>query len=319
MSKEINIKASAWPTMITPYNRDGTIDTGAMDALVDWYWEKGCAGIFASCQSSEIWFQNEDERVRIADQVVKHANELASRDKSREPLRIVASGHVSERFDDQVRELTRIAGTGVDAVILISNRLDISNTSDKKWIEDAERLISRIPDVPLGVYECPMPYKRLLNKRILDFCASTGKFRFIKDTCCDAAEIERRVKQLSGTGIELYNANAQTLLSTLRSGAAGYCGVMANFHPELYVWLCSHFEDMPEKADEVQAFLCLAAFTESLAYPVTAKYHQVKHEHNEMNLFSRSRDTEQLTAYHRQCIDQMNLLAKQIGKSLGIR
>ncbi len=308
----------AYPTMITPYNKDNTIDTGAVRALVDWYWEQGCDGIFASCQSSEIWFLGEDDRVRLAEAVKKKADSLAAADSTRGPMTVVASGHTSDAFDDQVRELNRVAETGVDAVILITNRLDIANTSDEKWIADAEALLAALPsDVALGLYECPHPYKRLLTPKILRWCVGTGRFRFIKDTCCDADEIERRMQILRGTDLMLFNANAQTLLPSLQSGAVGYCGVMANFHPELYVWLTKNWQKQPEPAEEAADFLSLAAFTESLAYPCTAKYFHREHG-VPMSLYARSRDQAGLTPYHRMCVEQMTRMAQRMGRELGI-
>ena len=67
----------AYPTMITPYNENGTIDWAAVEALTEWYWNKGCNGIFASCQSSEIWFLGEDDRVKLAQTVKAKADALA--------------------------------------------------------------------------------------------------------------------------------------------------------------------------------------------------------------------------------------------------
>ena len=263
---ELSKAFGAYPTMVTPYDENGNVDYAAAEAMVEWYWNMGCDGIFASCQSSEIQCLSEDDRVKLADCVKKKADALAAADPSRAPMLIVASGHVSDDFDDQARELNRIAGTGVDAVILITNRMDIENTGDDAWIRDAERLIQTIPEhVMLGLYECPRPYKRLLTPKMLEWCLSTGRFRYIKDTCCDEAEIERRLAILNGTPLRLFNANAQTLLESLKAGGAGYCGVMCNFHPELYVWLTHHFKDQPETAETVCAFLSIAAFTESLA------------------------------------------------------
>lgn len=69
---------------------------------------------------------------------------------------------------------------------------------------------------------------------MLRACVDTGRVSFIKDTCCDAETIKERVELLRGSGVRLYNANAQTLLETVRAGADGYCGVMANLHPEIY-------------------------------------------------------------------------------------
>ena len=311
------LAAQAFPTMVTPYTADGKVDYAAAEKMVEWYWNNGCGGIFASCQSSEILFLSEDDRVRLAKCVKDKADALAASDPSRPPMTVVASGHVSNDPDEQVRELTRVAETGVDAVILITNRLDIANTSDEAWIREAEALIEKLPaNVPLGFYECPMPYKRLLTPAMLRWCLSTGRFRFIKDTCCDAAEIERRMEILRGTDLLLYNANAQTLLPSLRSGGSGYCGVMANFHPQLYVWLCENYETNPEKAEEVADFLSMTAFTESLAYPITAKYHLSSIENISMTLHARSRSAKEFTPYPAMCIDQMNRAARRLMETL---
>ncbi|MBQ8333311.1 MAG: dihydrodipicolinate synthase family protein [Clostridia bacterium] len=309
----------AYPTMITPYNTDGTVDYGGVAALTEWYWHMGCGGIFASCQSSEIWFLGEDDRVKLTRTVKNTADALARTDKSRKPMTIVSSGHVSDASDDQVRELNRIAETGADAVILITNRMDIANTSDGNWIRDCEKLIAKLPEeTKLGLYECPSPYKRLLTPEMLRWAVSTERFRFIKDTCCDADEIGRRMKILAGTELLLFNANAQTLLPCLKSGSAGYCGIMANFHPKLYVWLCENWANDPETAEEAADFLSLAAFTESLAYPITAKYHHAKIAGNPMQLYAKSRNTSDFRPYDAMCVEQMHRAACRMEEKLGL-
>ena len=316
---KISINKGAYPTMITPYNENRTVDYGAVKALTEWYWKMGCDGIFASCQSSEIWFLGEDDRVKLAKVVKDKADALARCDKSRRPMTIVASGHVSDGFDDQVRELTRVAETGADAVILITNRMDIPNTSDENWIADCEKLIGKLPvETKLGLYECPSPYKRLLTPAMLNWAVSTDRFRFIKDTCCDADEIERRMKILAGTDLLLFNANAQTLLPCLKAGGAGYCGVMANFHPGLYVWLCENWSREPELAQETADTLSLLAFTESLAYPITAKYHQDALEGVKMSLYAKSRNSADFRPYDRLCVEQMNRAAHRLAAKLGM-
>ncbi len=312
-----NMVRGAFPTMITPYNSDGTVDYGAVAALVEWYWQEGCGGIFASCQSSEIWFLPEEDRVKLAQVVKATADRLAATDTSRAPMTIVASGHVSDNREDQIRELTKVAETGVDAVILITNRMDIVNTSDENWIRDTDALAKALPETTaLGLYECPLPYKRLLTPAMLRYAVESGRFRFIKDTCCDAAEIERRMEILRGTDLLLYNANAQTLLPSLHAGAAGYCGVMCNFHPRLYNWLVENFEKAPEKAALAADVCSMTAFTEALAYPITAKYHLSELEGLPMELFARSRKAEDFTPYHAMCVRQMDELVREVLRQL---
>ncbi len=315
MNKNPNL--GVYPTMITPYNKDGKIDFGAVDKLVEWYWNKGCDGIFAACQSSEIFFLSLDERVALAKRVKEKADTLAAADGSRKAMTVVASGHISDSFADQVKELTLIAKTGVDALILISNRLDIDNTGDAKWICDLTSLIEELPPyIALGVYECPYPYKRLLTPAMIEACIKTRRFTFIKDTCCDAKMIAARNKQLDGTGVNLFNANSLTLLDSLRSGAAGFSGIMGNFHPQLYSWLCRNYKTQPEIAEKVQAFLSLASLTETMAYPCTAKYHLSEFEGIKMEYTSRARDVSQLTEYQKSCIRQMGLLARAVYSDL---
>ncbi|NLK40016.1 MAG: dihydrodipicolinate synthase family protein [Clostridiales bacterium] len=311
MKKTINF--GAYPTMITPYNNDGSVDYAAVENLVEWYWVKGCHGIFAVCQSSEMLYLSLDDRYKIAYTVKNKADALARVDKSRKPMSIVASGHISYDPDDQAYEIKRISESGVDATVLITNRLDIENLGEDKWIGDGEKLLGKIPDdLILGLYECPLPYKRLLTPGMIDWVAQSGRFSFIKDTCCDTAVIKQRLERFKGTTVKLFNANAQTLLESLKEGGDGYCGIMCNFHPQLYVWLCENFDRDAKLAYDIHTVLSMCAFTEQLAYPCTAKYHLNNLENINMSLTARSCDARLLTPYHQMCIDQMKALTDKV-------
>ena len=303
----------SFTTMITPYKKDGSVDIETAQRYVDWYFENGLTGIFAVCQSSEIFYLSLEERVELNSAVYRRAKELEQ--KSGRPFRVVSSGHVGNTHEEQVKELNAIWQSGTDALILITNRLDINNEGDDVWIENCRRLIDGLPcDVKLGLYECPYPYKRLVTPKILDFCLSTGKFYYMKDTCCDSAEIARRCEQLKGSEFKLLNANCQTLLDSMRNGAEGYCGIMCNYHPRLYAWICENYESQPQKAELVQAVIGTFGFTESgLPYPLSAKYH--------MNLcgiptenIARSRRSEDMTQYAMDCMKQMKLATDRLEK-----
>jgi len=112
--------------------------------------------------------------------------------------------------------------------------------------------------------------------------------------------------------------SAQTLLDTLRLGAYGYSGPMANFHPELYVWLCKNFDKEPEKAEWLYSFLSTASFTEQLAYPCTAKYQLDTYDGIHMAHTSRTKDVRLMTQYDKSSIDRMKHLADWFAKELGL-
>ena len=51
-----------WPTMLTPF-RDGKVDYPALAELIEWYIAHKVSGLFAVCQSSEMFFLSKEERV----------------------------------------------------------------------------------------------------------------------------------------------------------------------------------------------------------------------------------------------------------------
>lgn len=266
-----SIKKGIWPTMITPYAQNGQVDGEAAARIVDWYAEKGCDGIFAVCQSSEMFDLTLTERVQLAQTVVSAA-------KGR--LEVIASGHISDDPAAQEEELRALAGTGVSAVVMVSNRLAAADEDDSVWIRRAEHLLDALPDVTFGLYECPYPYKRLMSEKTLAYCARSGRFAFLKDTCCDARLIRERIALIrreaaaaDAAPLQLYNANTLTLLESLRDGAAGFSGVMANLHPELYVWLYHNWRADPQRAEDLQALLTLLSSLEAQGYPICAKQH----------------------------------------------
>ena len=300
-----------FPTMITPYKNDGSIDYDTACQYVDWYYKNGSDGIFAVCQSSEIFYLTLEERIKLNSCVYKRAKELD------ENFPVISSGHISDTLQKQAEELNLIYESGTDALILITNRLDINNEGDDVFIKNAEKLLSMLPpDAKLGLYECPYPYKRLVTPKILDWCISTGRFYYMKDTCCDSSIIKERLVQLKDSHFKLYNANCQTLLESMRNGADGYCGIMCNYHPKLYSWLKDNYNS--KQAEFIQSVIGIFGFTEvGLPYPLTAKYHMnlcgIKTEN-----IARNKKSEELNEYCKSCMQQMKLATDQLENFLGI-
>ncbi|MBR4236324.1 MAG: dihydrodipicolinate synthase family protein [Clostridia bacterium] len=286
--------------MLTPFTPEGEVDYAALERLICFYEEGGSDGLFSVCQSSEVFYLSLSERVKIARFVKEHAH-----------VPVVASGHVSWSLDEQIYELNRIAETGVDAVILITNRLAQQKDSPDVWRRSLDKILGSLdPSVALGFYECPMPYKRLVSLEELSYAASTGRFRFMKDTCCDIALIRKRLEVLKSSAMGLYNANTATLLDSLNAGAAGYSGIMANFHPELYAWLLKNFGTQREKAKTVQALLTVCALIEKQLYPVNAKYYLSEVKKLPMSVYSRTQNMHDLSPLFMDEIMQLDRLVE---------
>lgn len=260
--------AGVWPVMLTPFDERNEIDWVSLERLIEWYLAAGVHGLFAACQSSEVFFLSDEEAERLSRFVVQKV-------EGRVP--VVTSGHTATAPSQQAEQVARLAATGVDAVILISNRLARRGESDERALDNLAWLTERAPaGIDLGIYECPYPYKRLLSEDIVRWCARSDRFTFIKDTSCNLDTLRRRVELAADSRLRVANANSQTLLASLQAGCCGFSGVMANFHPELYVWLYEHWRDAPQVAARLAHYLSVAALAETLDYPVCAKDFQVE-------------------------------------------
>lgn len=291
-----------WPVMITPFTTEGKIDFDALAKLIRWYEERGADGLFAACQSSEIFFLSLEEREELVRFVCRHAH-----------IPVIASGHVSDSIDGQIEELRRMHAAGAQALILITNRLAGPEDPPEVFMRNLEKILAALPaEVPLGFYECPYPYKRLLSLEELKWCADSGRFHFMKDTCCNIELIRRRIKEIEGSPLKLFNANTTTLLDSLKAGAAGFSGVMMNFHPELYAWLMRSWRTQPDKARIVQDFLTVFSLIELQVYPVNAKYHLQAIEGVLGSTFTRTKPDTLLSATGKDEIWQLSRAASAV-------
>jgi len=298
-------KKEVWPVMLTPFTDTGEIDYTGLHALIEWYETAGVHGLFAVCQSSEMFFLSLEERIKLATFVKKHAK-----------VPVIASGHISPDIPSQIDELRRISDTGIDGLVLVTNRPATEDESPEIWIDNTEKIINALdPAMPLGLYECPYPYRRIMTDEEVAFCGSSGRFHFMKDTCKDIEVIRRRISILEGTPLRIYNANSSTLLDSLHLGATGFSGVMANFHPELYVKLLDIWEDT-DHAQALQSLLSITSLIEKQCYPVIAKYH-LSQIGLPIGIYSRGRSHHDLTPLFKDEVRQLNILTNHYMGNLG--
>ena len=264
MSKAVNtiLPDGIWTTMLTPFHEDGSIDFRSLERLIDWYIAEGVDGLFAVCQSSEMFFLSSAEKRELAEASVKFS-------AGRVP--VIASGHTADSIKGQIADLQLLADTGVESLVLVTNRLAGEHEGDDVFIKNLGMILDALdPGISLGFYECPYPYKRLLSEDVLKFSLETGRFSFIKDTSCSLEIMKRRLALLKGSSFKLYNANSATLAESLSAGANGYSGVMTNFHPGLYKKIFRGDVHTPCGVD-LQNVLGPLSAVENTTYPLNAK------------------------------------------------
>ncbi len=301
------INNGVYPTMVTPFTEDNKIDYEGVKQLLDWYVKKGVDGIFAICQSSEIFFLSFEERLELLKFIMANKPE---------GLSIVASGHTSDDLEVQIKEAKAFIETGIDAYVFISNRFAAADESDDVLFERMEYVANALPDVAFGIYECPYPYKRELTPYILKKMAQSGKYTFIKDTCCNLDKIKAKLDAVKGSSIKLYNANSATLLESLKLGCDGFSGVMANFHPDFYSALIkANEEGDDEKAQFIQNVVGFFSVAECQCYPINAKYY-LSLDGVDITYNARTRSVDEFTLTRKLEIEQMYALTKELEKKI---
>jgi 4-hydroxy-tetrahydrodipicolinate synthase len=235
-----------WPVAITPFDDDNKIDWKATENLIDWYIDSGVSGIFACCLSSEIYQLSRKEILDLSRFFVKTAD-------GRVP--VIAGAIGAKTMEDRVGFIEDVHQTGPAAVVLNVAEFAEKEESDPIWCRSVERLLNRIKCIDLGIYECLVPYKRIVSAEAMQWLAATERFVFFKDTSCDIDSMWGKIDACIGKGIKFYNAHAPTLLKSLKMGGNGFCGIGANFYPELFVWLCNQYKNNPVKAIEIQTFI----------------------------------------------------------------
>lgn len=253
------------PVMLTPFSEDGRIDYPSLGRLTDRYLNAGVKGLFANCLSSEMFELSDEEKLQLTRRVVEIAAGTVP---------VVATGTFGGSIAKQADFVKRIYDTGVQAVILITSMLGEENDSAASCNDNVFELMRLTPAVPLGFYECPVPFKRLLSAEQLATFVATGRVIYHKDTSLDLQLVREKLQQVGDANFGLYDAYMGHAVKSLEAGAAGLSCIQGNFFPELMVWLCENFDRpaMKKAVDAIQEFLILHMDVMHNVYPTAAKY-----------------------------------------------
>jgi len=252
--------------MLTPFKNNGDIDYDILTQLTEIYLKAGAAGLFANCLSSEMFELEDEEKLQAIKHIIKVANGKVP---------VVATGTFGGPIAQQADFVKRVHDTGADAVIAITGLLAGENESDIVFNDRVFELFDKTEKIPLGFYECPVPYKRLISPtQLIDF-VSTERVIYHKDTCLDINQIKAKLKAgEKNPEFGLYDAYMAHAVETLKAGSAGLSCIQGNFFPELIVWLCNNYNNEAKKdeVDAVQQFLIDNMDVMHNVYPIIAKY-----------------------------------------------
>ncbi|WP_373519220.1 dihydrodipicolinate synthase family protein [Pricia sp.] len=223
-----------WPVMLTPFNDSNRLDLDTLRRLTEFYIASGADGLFANCLSSEMFQLTDGERLRITRTVVETVNGR---------LPVIATGSFSNDIGVSANFIKKIYDTGIKAVVISTNQPCNEQGKDNVFKSNMEMLMTKTGSIPLGLYECPVPYKRLMVPETLGWLADSGRFLYHKDTSCDLDDIKTKIDVTKNTVLGVYNAHVPTGIESLKYGARGLSPIGANLYPELFSGLLARLND----------------------------------------------------------------------------
>ncbi len=251
--------------MLTPFDESGAVDFDALTQLTELYIEAGASGLFANCLSSEMFELSEQERLQTIRHIVEVSNGVVP---------VVATGTFSKSLEQQADFIKRIYELGTEAVILLANQLADETETEAIFNERVFRLLDLTEQIPVGFYECPVPYKRLISPAQLALFTATGRVIYHKDTCLDLNQVKAKIQAVQQANFGLYDAYMVHAVASLEAGSAGLSCIQGNYFPELIVWLCDNYnnESAKEEVALVQQFFVENMDVMHHTYPTVSKY-----------------------------------------------
>lgn len=255
------------PVMITPYNLKAKVDLDVVSNLIDFYLAAGVKGFFANCLSSEMYSITEDERLELTQHVVRYVNGRAP---------VVATSSFGLTIEDKSEFTKRIMDTGIDAAILITGHFANVDDNDDVLLRNFDKMLKLTGNIPLGMYECPAPYKRILGTDVFRTLLSTNRFVYHKDTSINLQSVKAKLDVVNSADskFEFYDAHSPNAMYSLQMGAKGMSSISGNFYPEILVWMVNNAtnSDKQKEVSWLQAEISRVDPLIHIAYPMSAKY-----------------------------------------------
>jgi 4-hydroxy-tetrahydrodipicolinate synthase len=247
------------PVMLTPFTADLQVDYSCLRKLTEFYLEAGAVGLFANCLSSEMYELSDEERLNVIATVV---NQVANR------VPVVATGTFGGNINDMAEFSKSVYGLGVDAVIILNNQFVSETESDEVFLARVHAWLDLTPGIPFGIYECPIPYKRLVSIPVLENLLATGRLCYHKDTSLQIDEVAAKIKAGGQQVFGVYDAYIEHAIESLNAGSKGLSCIQGNYFPELIVDLCKK----TKRSQAIQNFMSEHMRLMHETYPISAKY-----------------------------------------------
>lgn len=209
---------------VTPFNRHGEIDRGALQDLVDYWLGAGVSGLVANASTGEAPFITREERKTLLKLII---------DKVDGRVKVFAgTGAMATR---ETIELTRDAyDYGAEAALVVTPFF--FKPSDDELFQHFASLLASV-DMPVILYNVPKFTGYSINPKVIErIVFECSNLIGVKDSSGSPGNMAEIIR-LVGDKTNVLSGNADMMLPTLTLGGKGAIVAVANVIPETCVSL----------------------------------------------------------------------------------
>lgn len=248
-----------YPVLITPMNKDGSIDWVGLKVNIQYFVDQGVAGLVVNGSTGEFVSLTKEERFRIGEVAVEVVN-------GRVPLLI---GTAAETTADAIMYTKQAEVIGADGALIINSYYAHPKEHE---IYEHFRAISESVSFPIMMYNNPFTSGvNMSTELILKLGKEIENITHIKESSGDIRKV-REIVQEGNPDLQLFCGADDLALESFFVGATGWISVAANIAPKLTKELFTCVQEKQwEKAKELnKQLLPLCQFLED-----SGKYIQI--------------------------------------------
>ncbi len=218
MSESTNGPIGAMTALVTPMNADGSVDFGALDALVDMQIEGGIDGLVPCGTTGESATMTADERQSVISHVVKRVN-------GRVP---VVAGAGSNSTAVAIEHQKRAADTGAQWALVVT---PYYNKPTPLGLYRHYEALLEAADIPVILYNVP---GRTGCDMLPDTVAEIAKMDGIvavKEATADISRV-KTIRDLTSPEFKILSGDDATTHAFMAEGGDGVISVTSNLVPK---------------------------------------------------------------------------------------
>jgi len=225
------------PAMVTPFNKDESINEEQLRALVNHLIEQGVTGLVPTGTTGEFVNMTYDERLRVIEIVVDETN-------GRVPV-IAGTGETGTKL---VINATKAAtDIGADAAIIVT---PYYLKPKAKGLYDHYFTIAEKTDIPIVLYNIPACTGLELNWTVVEDLVEIENFVAIKDSSGNYKYFSALLEKVSDK-ISVLIGWDELVLGALAGGAAGCILGSANVIPKIWLEIYDHVQNNQLKEAQI--------------------------------------------------------------------